>query len=154
MNDNDLIRNLEATAQKLTGRRVIIRIQEHHKALQGMVRKDTSGAAVMDLHPRLFLEPVQFARYFTHELAHVIKHFDKIPASRIEQPINDRLHTMYKRLKAGAVSKAWMDDEAEAERLADNWRNEINRYYQFYYRATGNPIMAILKILYHQTGSK
>jgi hypothetical protein len=149
MNRAELIANLEATASKLAGRAVIVRIKPQPGAL-GLVQKDLSGRAVMDLDPAIFEDVRTFAETFTHEAAHILKHFDSMPRRDIDRLVNKQIARQALHMAASNGSAIVKRHEAEADATAARWMETVRRYHSGYALATGSPIMAVLKILYHK----
>ena len=152
----ELIANLEATAAQLTGRTVTIRIKELPNALGmktfGITQRDLSGRAVVDLDPTIFENVKEFAETFTHELAHVVKHFWELPCRDIEQGIAQQVQRQALHLASNTRGNPIVKrSEDEAETLAAEWMKAVNRHYIGYLLATHSPIMAVLQILYHKT---
>ena len=145
----ELIANLEATAAKLAGRRVIVRIRKDPVAF-GRMFKNLAGVCVIDLDPKVF-EPgreEEFLKLFTHEAAHAKLHFDIMPRTDGEMPkVSEAI------IKQAYASKArnpsYQQHEQEADALGGRWAYVVKSYYGSY-TTTSEPMLAILQILYHR----
>jgi hypothetical protein len=146
MNQDELIANMEATAERLTGRAVRVRFK-HYDGTLGIIQRDLSGRAWIDLDP-ILQEPRHvrtFAEIFAHELAHAVKHFDLLPRRDIDQGVTREISKAQAHMKQRTVYK---DHENEAESLAAGWMKSIDKYLS-YYVGGQDPHLAVLKILYH-----
>lgn len=154
MNYSELIASLEATAEKLTGRGVIVRIEEM-PGFNCMVQKNTDGRAVLKLHPDTFEDVQDFTRTFTHECAHIVKHFHEIGRQDTGKPMSAaaaRFHTERPRIAGLEHLRAIASRrEEEAEALAANWRKAVDKHYISYLQACRDPIATVLTVLYHKT---
>lgn len=155
MNQRELIANMEVCAERLTGRAVVIRLKSLPNVAglkaYGITQRDLDGRAVIDLDPANFQNVRTFAETFTHELAHVVKHFDGLPRRDIEQGIAREITKQALSLSSGTRGNPTVKQhEAEADALADEWMKVIDRHYLGYAEATHDPILAVLKILYHK----
>jgi hypothetical protein len=147
-----LIANMEATAAKLTGRSVIVRLVEHPGAI-GLTRKDPAGRAVIDLDPEIFLDVRKFAQTFMHEAAHVKMHFHLIKPTDLNVLYTTTESEQYTKARQKPSSQA-AQLEAEANQQAAQWMATVKRYHNGYTDATGDAFYAVLQILYHRTDDK
>lgn len=150
MNQTEIIANLEATAAKLCGRPVTVRIKAHPGA-HGLIQKSLDGRAVMDLHPAIFQDMQLFTDTFTHEAAHIVKHFDALPRRDVDKSAALEIQKEGMLLKLAATRPTVKRHEDEAEALAKQWRRVVLDEYAGYIQACKIPLMAVLKILYHKT---
>lgn len=149
MNRAELIANMEATAAKLCGRAVIVRIK-HNPGAVGLAQKDLAGRAVIDLDPVVFENVKDFAETFTHEIAHIVKHFGSMPRRDTEKDASQEIQRhalILASLRGNPIVKRHED---EADELASQWMAVIKQYHDGYTAATGSPYMAVLQILYHK----
>jgi hypothetical protein len=147
-----LIANLEATASKLAGRAVIVRLVEHPGAW-GLTRKDLAGRAVIDLDPAIFQDVRKFAETFMHELAHVKRHFHLMKPTDINALYTTAKSEQYSKARQKPASQA-AQVEAEANQQAARWMETVKQYHSGYTAATRDPFYAVLQILYHKTGKE
>jgi hypothetical protein len=151
-----LVPELEATAQRLTGRPVRVRVRPM-KGLLGLTQKDLQGRAVIDLDPGVFQDPKSLARTFTHECAHVRLHLDGLPRRDIDAVIKKEsalssFHSLLRSAPAGnPIADSIKRREQEAYDLADRWMAVVDDQYRSYLPACYyDGYMAVLKILYHE----
>lgn len=148
MNQAELILNIEATAAKLCGRVVMVRIR-HYEGVSGLAQRDLNGRAVIDLDPAL-LDPCnvkEFAMTFAHEAAHILKHFDQLPGRDIDKGIDREISRARVHLATGT---AYKQHESEADTQAARWMKAVNRLYPFY-SSGADPFITVLRILYHHS---
>ncbi len=126
--ERELIANLEATAAKLAGRAVIVRIRSHPGAL-GRAQKGPTGEAVIDLNPALF-DPQNinaFAYTFAHEIAHVVKHFHLMPRRDVNKDAG--LDLVKQVIQMNRPNSQVRQHETEADELARQWLKAVNENY-------------------------
>jgi hypothetical protein len=116
--NKETVEIMHAVARKLTGRSVTIRFEKTKttRPANGAMYKGADGTPVIDIDPFWEYSPGEIFRIFTHELAHVVKHFGIM--ARVNT--NDRTamyHAPSKRTDAATKSR-----EEEAEALAETWR--------------------------------
>ncbi len=147
------IPELEELARHFTGRPVTVRLIAR-EGFDGGIHKDLAGRCVLELSPQLLEDaddnPSKFARTLCHELAHIVRHFDELPrvdADHGEQPNRARAEFL---LSHPEIEPTVKRREDEANQLAGQWFEVIAREYRGYLSACGDPVMAILKILYHR----
>lgn len=145
-----LIRNLEATAARVAGRAVTVRIIDHPR-VYGLVQKNVDGRAVMDLHPDIFESIERFIDTFTHETAHIVRHFDSMPRRDVNKGVAREVtkQAIHLASRGGQASQV-QQHESEADELAAKWQRVINTHYGGYVAITGDPIYSVLQILYHR----
>lgn len=151
LSPRDLITNMQATAEKLTGRAVIVRFMDLPGGAVGLAKKDMQGRAVIDLDNSNLKSIALFVDTFTHELAHVAKHFDSMPRVDINKnPARDiALEALHMASPRGNPIIKQHEDEAES--LARVWRDVIGDHYSGYMLSVKDPALSVLKILYHKT---
>lgn len=160
----ELIANLEETARKLCGRAVTVRIrdlpalpmgeaQQVYKVC-GVAQKSLDGRAVIDLDPAIFESVEDFAKNFTHELAHIKYHFEGMPRRDIEQDVTREAALQKMHLTRNRRGNPTVRKEAEADAQSAAWMATVRRYHGGYEAATGDPYFAVLQILYHRTNEQ
>lgn len=148
LSQSELIANMEAAAQKLTGRAVKVCIVSMDGAY-GLTWKNIDRQAVINLAPQVFTDIELFKRIFTHELAHVRLHIDQIPATARGE-FSERDAMVFKILRQ-AGNKKIDDRESEAKYLAARWMKALKSWDYTY--SHNDPFIAVLKILYrHPNG--
>lgn len=159
LSQRELIANMEATAAKLAGRAVTVRIRElpsaGNRKAQGLAQKDLTGRAVIDLDPAIFEDVQTFAFTFCHEAAHILLHFGSMPRRDTEKDVSadvrlQAIHTAQP-LRGNPIVKR---HEAEADTQAARWLDTVKQHHAGYTAMTRDPFFAVLQILYHKTGSK
>lgn len=152
MNHFELITNLEATAGKLAGRPVIVRLKSHPGVL-GIAQRQLDGRAVIDLDPALFKAAnlATFKETFCHEVAHVKAHFHQLPRRDPDQAIEREIERAKAHTKAG--NTAYSKHESEADQIAAGWLKVLDRYHWEYWGGRGDAIIPALKVLYQKIGA-
>ena len=155
LSQTELILNMEVTAQKATGRAVTVRIRKPYGA-SGRAGKSLTGEIVIDLDPAIFQNINHFAKIFCHELAHVVLHHGQMERADLDAPPKVRTDREYETLVALAqkVYPEINKRESEAEALAAKFMDVVHEHYWGYQSAVSDPVLAVLKILYHQVGAK
>lgn len=149
MRHDDLIANLEATAGKLAGRPVIVRLKSHPGVL-GLAQRQLDGRAVIDLDPALFKRAnlALFKATFCHEAAHIKAHFLQLPKRDPDQAIEREISKAKAHVKAGNTT--YSKHETEADQIAAGWIKTLDRYHWHYWGGRGDAIIPALAILYQK----
>lgn len=151
MDTEELRQNIEVTARRLTGRIVKVRIRQ---PILDIAENETynagGGVIVIDLSPETVRDPKRFLKSFTHEAAHAKLHAANMPAIETNRP-SASFKTNESDRRRLLQNKAFQKRESEAERQADEWRRVVDACGWYYKKHTGDPVLAILKALYHQT---
>lgn len=145
---HELDASLNLVASKLAGRIVTVRLINPH-GLAGRMYKDMQGNCIIDIMPDSLQDVDTFTELFTHEAAHAKLHFENMP--RVNGDIDTRIpesaaRAVYAKRYERAEDKK---HEHEADTLSRNWTNTVRKWYPSY-TITDEPILAVLKILYHK----
>lgn len=151
MRQDRLIRNMEAAAERLTGRAGVMVRFRHTPGSDGLAQKSLDGRPVIELAPALMDERniKAFAEIFCHEAAHILLHFDTMPRRDIERSAAAavrRQNVITERRPDSLAAR----HEDEADRLAAEWMRVVRENYEGYRTATGDPHLAVLQVLYHR----
>jgi hypothetical protein len=148
LTQTELLANMAATASKLAGRDVIVRIKEHPGAL-GLAQRDLAGRAVIDITPGVFANVALFAETFAHEVAHIKLHFHDLPRRDIDAPVQKQIARAALHMTASKPT-AYKRQEDEADTLAARWMATLREHHSGYTSLTGDAIYSVLQVLYHK----